>query len=153
MRQKISPKFHVKNGVKKTENFSRKFHSAGAQNVSAQKKFLAPPPRNSPQIPSRPLGPSWKPPPLLGFSIKTDPPRPPGASDSPFPPPRAKKKKNPKRPPSKFGLCNHQPRNPPSPFWQLTRTIYIYMLWSEFCRGGNSDHGLSFLFSTDLQYF
>ena len=25
--------------------------------------------------------------------------------------------------------------------------------WSEFCREGNSDHGLSFLFSTDLQYF
>ena len=37
---------------------------------------------------------------------------------------------------------------PPSPFWQLTRT----MVWVN-CRGGNSDHGLSFLFSTDLQYF
>ena len=36
---------------------------------------------------------------------------------------------------------------PPSPFWQLTRT----MVWV--CRGGNSDHGLSFLFSTDSQYF
>ena len=37
---------------------------------------------------------------------------------------------------------------PPSPFWQLTRT----MVWVN-CRGGNSDHGLSFLFSTDLQHF
>ena len=37
--------------------------------------------------------------------------------------------------------------------------VQILFLWawgffrSEFCRGGNSDHGLSFLFSTDLQYF
>ena len=36
---------------------------------------------------------------------------------------------------------------PPSPSWQLTRT----MVWV--LPGGNSDHGLSFLFSTDLQYF
>ena len=35
---------------------------------------------------------------------------------------------------------------PPSPFWQLTRT----MVWVS---PGRTDHGLSFLFSTDLQYF
>ena len=48
-------------------------------------------------------------------------------------------------PPNAIGSPTQEP--PPSPFWQLTRT------WSESCRGGNSDHGLSFLFSTDLQYF
>ena len=36
---------------------------------------------------------------------------------------------------------------PPSPFWQLTRT----MVWVSL--GGNSDHGLSFLFSTDYSTF
>ena len=78
-----------------------------------EKKNLAPPPPpkfpNSPQAPSRPLGPSpsWNHPPLPGtpppswvFQKKSDPPPPPGASDSPFPlPEQRKNKKDPGYPP------------------------------------------------------
>ena len=61
-----------------------------------EKKYLVPPPKlpKSAQTPSRPLGPSWRPPPLVGFSIKNLPPPLPAPSDSPFPVPQQKKIKN-----------------------------------------------------------
>ena len=58
-----------------------------------KKIFSRPPPPkfpNSPQTPSRPLR-LLENTPLLGISIKIDPPPPPGASDSPFPFPEQKK--------------------------------------------------------------
>ena len=64
--------------------------------ISALKKILSPPPlpRNSPQTPSRPLGPppslSGNPSPSWKSQWKTDPR--PGTSDSPSPPPSTKKK-------------------------------------------------------------
>ena len=64
------------------------------------KKYLAPPPLNSPQTPSQPLAPPPPPPPrdpaLWDFQSRIMP----GASDSPFPSPEQKKRKYPKRPPS-----------------------------------------------------
>ena len=73
-----------------------------------RKKYLAPPApkrkNNSPQTPSRPLGPSppGEPPPpsLVGFSIKTDSPPLPAPRTPPSPSPS--RKKNSKRPPSYF---------------------------------------------------
>ena len=60
-----------------------------------RKKYLGPPPEfpNSPQTPSRPLGPSWPPPPLLGFSIKNRSLPPQRLRLPPFPLPEQKKEK------------------------------------------------------------
>ena len=74
--------------------------------VSAPKKYLAPPPPKNPQfapdtLPApRPL-PLLETPPLLGFSIKADSPPPSWRLGLALPPPRAEKKIiYPKRPPS-----------------------------------------------------
>ena len=67
--------------------------------AAPKKKYLAPPPPqfpNSPQTPSRPVGPSpsWRPP-LLRFSIKNfQPPPPSWRLGLPLAPPRAEKIKN-----------------------------------------------------------
>ena len=84
--------------------------------VGPEKKIFSPPPpqkkKTSPIPPSRAFGPIPLPktPPLLGFSIKTDPPPPPrsapGAPDSPVPLPEQKKKKYPKRPPSHLNVMD-----------------------------------------------
>ena len=58
------------------------------------KKYLAPPPRFPNSLQKTLLetpSPSWKTPPLLGFSIKNRPLPSPGASDSPLPLPEQKK--------------------------------------------------------------
>ena len=65
--------------------------------ISAPQKNSLPPPQfpNSPQTPSRPLGPSpsWRHP-ALGFSIKNPPPHPPAPRTLPSPSPSRKKIKN-----------------------------------------------------------
>ena len=73
-------------------------HSKDLVGISApKKKYLGPPPPpNSPQTPSQPPRPhpSWEnpPPPLLGFSIKTDPPPPSLSTRTPLSPPTSRKK-------------------------------------------------------------
>ena len=66
--------------------------------ISAPKKIFSPPPKipNSPQTPSRPLGPfpSWRPPPLWDFQLKIDPPPSRRPRTPPFPLPEGKKIKN-----------------------------------------------------------